>query len=88
MLTLQHTVGLDIHYFEDQPFVPNNMKLRSSNTCTMFQRSKATLDNDSDYRGFWEYLGYFDLSTTQVYLEVTQIQLQKNLRQNTPCGNS
>ena len=56
--------------------------------CNAFRHSAAThmLENGANCRELQEYLGHADLSTTQVYLEVTQIQLKKTYAKTHPAA--
>ncbi|TQF71268.1 tyrosine-type recombinase/integrase [Pseudoalteromonas luteoviolacea] len=56
--------------------------------CNAFRHSAAThmLENGADCRVLQEYLGHSDLSTKQVYLEVTQTQLKKTYTKTHPAA--
>ncbi|WP_371194063.1 tyrosine-type recombinase/integrase [Glaciecola sp. SC05] len=56
--------------------------------CNAFRHSAAThmIENGADCRELQEYLGHADLSTTQVYLEVTQTQLKKTYAKTYPAA--
>ena len=55
--------------------------------CNVFRHSAAThmLENGANLRELQEYLGHEDISTTQVYLHVTQVQLKKTYDKTHPA---
>mgnify|MGYP003676864097 CR=1 FL=1 len=54
--------------------------------CNAFRHSAAThmLEHGADIREIQEYLGHADLSTTQVYVHITQNQLKKTYSKTHP----
>lgn len=58
--------------------------------CNAFRHSAAThmLEHGADIREIQEYLGHSDLSTTQVYVEVTQKQLKRTYSKTHPAARS
>ncbi|MCP3850424.1 MAG: tyrosine-type recombinase/integrase [Gammaproteobacteria bacterium] len=58
--------------------------------CNVFRHSAAThmLENGADIREIQQYLGHADLSTTQVYTHVTNVQLKKTYQKSHPAAKS
>ncbi|WP_052713317.1 tyrosine-type recombinase/integrase [Pseudoalteromonas rubra] len=58
--------------------------------CNVLRHSAAThlLQHGADVRCIQEYLGHADISTTQVYLSVTQVQLRETLSRCHPAARS
>lgn len=55
-----------------------NVGIQVGEACNAIRHSAAThmLEHSADIREIQEYLGHADLSTTQVYVHVTQSQLK------------
>ena len=58
--------------------------------CNVFRHSAAThmLENGADIREIQQYLGHADLSTTQVYTHVTNVQLKRTYSKSHPAAKS